>query len=533
MVDLAPRVQALHRLSILDTAPESDFDQITEMAASLFRVPIALITFVDHDRYFFKSAVGAAQGSAPLEPGFCSSTIESTQVRVVHDASLNPETQNHSMVCSAPNLKFYAGAPLITAEGFAVGTLCLMDTEPRSFSKFEVETLEALAKMVVYQLDRRLRALDSDDRNQLQLRDQKRQSLVKMTSGIAHDFNNYLMAIQGNMELLEDYLKNKASGKTLLKNSRLAAARAIEMAHQLLTFAGERSPSKQTVALYDIVTSVAELMKTGLPEGIDIQERYDAAGAQINADPGQLRQALINLVMNAAESYKAQRGLVEIAVIKTDGQVTITVADQGCGVNLGIEQDIFDPFFSTKTPSRGMGLAITQRIISDHGGTVNVESNAEGGTRSTITLPCLPETLTLGTPGRGTLQESSLAGRRLLIIDDEPDVRRFLTAAAKHLGCEVTELSDGLQAVDIITNKRLAPEVVLVDTSMPSISGDATLKLLHEQIPDLPAVVMSGHDLNQVKQRFDGLRVMDFLQKPFSISQLEESLRKALLPPTS
>lgn len=525
MTDTTQRVQALRELDILDTPAEAAFDRITEMAARLFRVPIACITLLDEDRFFFKSAIGVETGSTPLTKGLCSTTVERGQLSVVEDATVDSLTQNHPLVSQDPHVRFYAGVPLITESGHAVGTLCIMHTESRSLDDIERNTLEELGQLVVDQLEHRRQQRLSETQQRAAQRSQKLESLAQLTGGIAHDFNNCLMAVLGNLSLLQETVGQNPQATQLLGNIQSAAGRATEMAHELLTFAGERTPSLETVMLGPLLKTTTDLVKSGLPRSASLQLRGADADIAVRADATQLRQVLLGLIINAAESYDEPSGLVELQLGRVGDLATISVSDHGCGMDPKTRARVFDPFFSTKTPRRGLGLAIAQRVISDHGGSIELDSSIGSGTRCTITLPCssIPENVNAD-PDAPEPELGQAPAGRVLIVDDEPDVRRFLVAAITHLGYEVVEAGDGHEALAMLSSDAPKPDLVLLDTSMPAISGEQTLTLLHEQLPELPAVVMSGHDLPQVRERFKGQHVRQFLQKPFGIKQLRRCL---------
>jgi PAS domain-containing protein len=152
------RLQELQRYKVLDTAPELAFDRITKLAARLFEVPVALITFIDRDRQWFKSCHGMEAGQTERETSFCAHTIEDSEVMVVPDARLDPRFAQNPYVTGEPHLRFYAGAPLRTSQGMALGSLCINDTHPREFSDQQRATLADLAAMVVDELELRLAA---------------------------------------------------------------------------------------------------------------------------------------------------------------------------------------------------------------------------------------------------------------------------------------------------------------------------------------------------------------------------------------
>jgi len=147
------RVAALQKYAILDSEPEQGFDDLTLLASYICRTPIALISLIDESRQWFKSRVGVTVSETPREIAFCSTAILSSDVMVVPDTWKDERFRNHPMVVSEPKIRFYAGAPLVTEEGYALGTLCVVDRTPREFSPEQKEALKALSRLVLAQLE--------------------------------------------------------------------------------------------------------------------------------------------------------------------------------------------------------------------------------------------------------------------------------------------------------------------------------------------------------------------------------------------
>ncbi|MCH9670607.1 MAG: response regulator [Gammaproteobacteria bacterium] len=520
------RLDALRRLEILDTPPEPVFDRVTQMAATLFSVPMACITLVDKDRFFFKSMHGSDIRQMPREPGFCHNTITQPGVTVIADTLVDPIARRHSLVCAAPHVRFYAGAPVRTQDGHALGTLCVLDDTPRSFTEQDEQLLAELAGFVMFQLDSRKRRADEEVNSEKARRANKLESLGMLTGGIAHDFNNFLMGIVGNASLALEQVGDDAIAKETIGNIIEAAERASDLTGQLLAYAGQRTPKKEPVNLGAMVDGVARLVSHALRRDMDLQIIRPAEDLIVMADPTQLQQVIVNLTINASESYAEKSGSITLEVSRSqdDEKALLTIRDSGCGMSPETQMALFDPFFSTKFPGRGLGMAIVHRIIELHAGAIEVDSVVGEGTTMRIALPLLAQPA----PARqvvSPLRAIQPGAGHLLIIDDQRDVRHFVERAALALGYTVDVANDGEAALNDLA-QRTRPDIILIDASMPVMSGEETLRRIHARHPKLAAIVMSGHDLPEVTKRFADLEVKAFLQKPFRLDELSAALKK-------
>ncbi|MEM7250275.1 MAG: ATP-binding protein [Pseudomonadota bacterium] len=518
----ADRLSALRALNILDSPPDPLFDRLTQMTARLFGVDVACITLVDEHRFFFKSAEGVAIRELPRETGFCDVTVDNGALRVVSDTTADPTTQNHSLVKAPPHMRFYAGAPLITRDGFSIGTLCLLHGEPREMPGPDRRLLEELASYLIFQVEADADRRVEESRQEEHQRSQKLESLGLLAGGIAHDFNNCLMGILGNASLAAEQVRDSEPAHETIENIMQAAQQASELTSQLLSYAGKGTSETVTVSLGRLVSDVGKLVRSALPSNVRLIIRGEDGPGNVLADPTQLRQVLLNLVINAAESYGDRCGDVDVAMTFDSGtsEMVVTVRDHGSGMDEDTVASLFDPFFSTKFAGRGLGMAIVQRIVHRHEATIAVDSTPGHGTTMTLRLARVSTHSDSALPDAG--RRPVLGSGRILVIDDESGVRLYLERAAHQLGYETLLASSGTEALAMLETHAVA--LVLIDASMPEMSGEEVLSQIHQRQPELPAIVMSGHDRVNVSRRFKGLNVQAFLPKPFKIGELSDAL---------
>lgn len=374
-------------------------------------------------------------------------------------------------------------------------------------------------------------------------RSQRLESIGRLSAGIAHDFNNLLTAILGNTELAQD-----AGPQALQRHLgaiTVATRRAAGLCNQMLAYAGRGRFEIGPVDLNDLVGEMGELLGVTLPKGVRLQRDLAPDLPPVRADADQLRQVVMNLITNAAESIDGGEGQVQLTTSRGDRRlpgseivapgpgaadepppVRLEVRDTGCGMDAETLARIFDPFFSTKFKGRGLGLAAVQGIVRRLGGGLAVESAPGEGSRFTLLLPVSADDAARSRQRPGT------APRRrrgtALVAEDEPDVRQVIEGLLRQLGLEVLSAGDGRQALELAAGGG-ALDLAVLDMTMPHLGGAETLPRLRALRPDLPVLLVSGYAAGDVLQRLgrpDGVR---FVTKPFTARRFHEAV-DALLP---
>jgi PAS domain S-box-containing protein len=323
---------------------------------------------------------------------------------------------------------------------------------------------------------------------------QRLESLGMLAGGIAHDFNNLLQVVVGNASLAElvvgesseEQIKRELPG--LLGEIKVAADRGANLCGQMLAYAGRGQFLAQDVDLAQFVQVTTDLLKSTLPKNAKVHLRLLDKIPPIHAAPSQLQQIVMNLLINASEALAGKPGVltVEVGLQHADRQflsecvigdelpesnyVFLKVVDTGCGMPPETVSRVFDPFFTTKFQGRGLGLAAVNGIVRGHGGALSVQSVPGEGTTFEILFPPITKTNLVVAPAASVSSEWRSTGRALL-VDDEPEVRAVGHALLVHFGFEVDEAEDGSQAVEQISLRNGDYRFVLMDLTMPNMSG--------------------------------------------------------------
>ena len=404
----------------------------------------------------------------------------------------------------------------------------------------------------------RVQAEESRRNLEVQLQQtQKLESLGVLAGGIAHDFNNLLLAILGNLDLALAELPASAPGRNFLSALDLAARRAADLCRQLLAYAGKGHFMVQPVSLNDLITEMDHLLEISISKKAVLRRQLSSTLPAVNADATQMRQIIMNLVINASEALgetggtitlstgelKASRAYLDSATLGTgltEGHyVYLECADNGCGMPPDTIARVFDPFFTTKFTGRGLGLATVYGIARSHQGAIKLESETGRGTKFRILLPALqqsagPLELPPSTPDEGWRGEGAI-----LVVDDEATVRDFTQHAIQKMGFRVHLAEDGRQALDIFDALRDHPAsqrveavaCVLLDLTMPRMDGEETYKALRTRQPDLRILLTSGYSEQEVVPRFTQDEHTRFLQKPYRAADLRAALKAILETP--
>ncbi len=379
---------------------------------------------------------------------------------------------------------------------------------------------------------------------------QRLESLGVLAGGIAHDFNNLLTAVLGHASLARMSLPRGDAAESL-GQIELAARRAAELCQQMLAYAGKSNFTTAPVDLSELVRGTVGLLEVSIGKNIRLALSLASGLPPVLGDATQLRQIIMNLVLNAADaignapsgcielitsSQRADRAVFAQAIGTPDlpaGDYTVlTIQDNGHGMAPALLTRIFEPFFTTKFAGRGLGLSAVLGIVQGHRGALCVNSVEGEGTGFRLLLPSIAPILAAPMPNPEVMTPKIFQGRSVLVIDDEPTVRQITASVLKRVGITVHSAASGDDAVVLLRDQPLAIDLVLLDLTMPGLSGEETLRLLHQLRPSLRVILMSGYSESDILHRLGEQGAIDFLQKPFELEVLHNKLERAFnLPP--
>jgi PAS domain S-box-containing protein len=376
---------------------------------------------------------------------------------------------------------------------------------------------------------------------------QKLESLGVLAGGIAHDFNNLLVSILGNASLALLDLSPEAAAKAPLLQIETAGQRAAELCRQMLAYSGKGSFEIASVNLNALIQEMTQLLHVSLARQIQLSCDFEPALPSVEMDPTQIRQVVMNLVLNAAEAIGERAGHVSLrtAVVQADRAVLsgfiqgdrlpegryvcLEVSDTGSGIALDTLGRIFDPFFTTKFAGRGLGLAAVLGIVRGHDGAMQVQSVPDVGSTFRMLLPARSGQPTAAQAASGSGPGPDWRGAGVaLVVDDDAEVREVLARMLDTLGFQVLAAADGSAALERLRRHGEAVRLVVLDLTMPGLDGEQTLQRLRRMQAALPALIVTGVADRDVQERFAALGAAAVLQKPFTLQGLAERLRALL-----
>jgi PAS domain S-box-containing protein len=365
-------------------------------------------------------------------------------------------------------------------------------------------------------------------------RTQKRESLGLLASGIAHDFNNLLVGILGTAEVLLRELPADAPERALVQMVKKAGENAAELTRQMLVYAGKGPSARRPLDLNGLIGDIQPLLGAAVPKNIELEVRLAPALPTLQADPAQVQQVVMNLVLNAAEAVRKKGSRITLATAVqevNDGgaerdlppgrYAVLEVADDGCGMAPEVQARIFDPFFTTKSAGRGLGMSVVQGIVRAHKGAIQLSSAPGEGTTFRVLLPA-------GTADEASAGPAAQPRRLVLVIDDEPCVRDVTMRALAGNGLAAAAAASGAEAVELLLRHRDEVAVALLNLVMPGLGAAETLAALRQIRPDLRVVLTTGHDVNEAAQLCKEWGLAGVLPKPYTLEALFERVRGAL-----
>lgn len=389
------RLEALARYDVLDTPAEPAYDRITELVARLFRAPVAGLSLIDESRQWFKSRRNLDVCETTRASAFCARTIESDEVFVVPDASASSFAEYPGV--RDGSVRFYAGAPLRTHDGYRIGALWFCDPQPRpALDADEKQTLLDLAATVMSELELRLSAARLAAAHQREARLERLAATGTLAAAIGHEINNPLASVAANARVIAEVLDRGAldgDSRRLMRETVAdvieGAARIRNVTRALHSLVGAAQPVIGSVDLREVIESATTAVAPALARRVRI-ENFVPPQTLVCADRALLVHAMSSLLTNAAEAMPEGRiGRVSARAGRTGGDITLEVRDDGRGMPEAVLARAFNPFFTTKAVGEGMGLglSICHSFVRSFGGEIAVDSREGEGSTFRVRIP--------------------------------------------------------------------------------------------------------------------------------------------------
>ncbi|GLH74430.1 hypothetical protein GETHLI_29320 [Geothrix limicola] len=473
-------------------------------------------------------------------PGYVMETCQpyvSNEART--DARILPEVHRRLDLYNLVSL------PILGRKGELLGAIQIHNTrDHRPFDASDVAVLQGLAANAAVALENALRLEEERRRDEALRHTQKLESLGLLAGGIAHDFNNLLSAILGNLGLAVMETPEDSAAARHLQNIDRAVTRAADLTRQMLAYAGKGKRLVKRVDLNASVEDLARLLEASISKKIQLVLTLRPGLPGLLADPSQIEQLIMNLVINAADAIGEAEGTIQLETgLQTldEGELaelfpgqtmepgtflTLDVSDDGSGIPPEILNRIFDPFFTTKTRGRGLGLSTMHGILRAQGGGIHICTEPGRGTTFRVFLPELAE----GSAVHETRAEARpwRGHGTVLVVDDDDVVRATVRAQVESMGFQTLEARDGLEALNAYAGHAGHVDLVIMDFTMPHLDGREALEGIRAMDPQALVILCSGYEEDAAPQEGAVETPSTFLQKPFRMEDLRRAVREVM-----
>ncbi|MBN2261652.1 MAG: GAF domain-containing sensor histidine kinase [Prolixibacteraceae bacterium] len=385
------RLSALYRYEILDTLPEDDLDSITRLASEICQTPISLISLIDAKRQWFKSHHGIESTETPRDVAFCAHAINTpNQAFIVPDSRIDDRFFDNPLVTGAPNVVFYAGIPLLSPEGFALGTLCIVDDKPRELKQFQIDALKLLADQVIRLFE--LRKSNIELEKTKKILEKRNRDLETFASVVSHDLKSPLSNISSFIELFKLNYSNllDEKGQKLLNYIDDSSLKLRNLVDGILTYYRSDQllfEKNESISIKQLITNTINLLSPGNRVKFNLPPDNN-----INVNKAALTQIFLNLLNNSIRYNNKAQPVIDITYQNDNKHHYFTISDNGIGIAPDKIDIIFDLFVTGQkkdvngVDSIGIGLPTVKKLIGNLGGDIKVESVPDRFTKFSFSI---------------------------------------------------------------------------------------------------------------------------------------------------
>lgn len=525
--DEKERLEALYGYDILDTDAEKVFDDLTQLAADICQTPIALISLVDPNRQWFKAKVGINADETSREIAFCAHAIHQREIFEVCDASKDSRFHDNPLVTNEPNIRFYAGAPLITPTGYAIGTLCAISDEPKQLTESQKNALQILSREVISQLELRRTLKQTQNANEFK---------TEFLSSMSHEIRTPLNAIIGFSRILLEQSKTlnlPENFSSYLADIDFSSKHLLGIVNSVLDLskieAGKMEVLPNWFSSQEFIKKLCHMLaikaqEKGVILGFDIDNNLPD---YLFLDQQKLSQILINLLNNAIK-FTPQNKRVNVLATINNQTIAFIIQDEGIGISKNDQVRLFEKFNQLgkqHSEGTGLGLTITKHLVELMHGSITLESELNQGTRITVSIPLpnteIPKNIIEQT---NPSKNNSIKQPNILVVEDNAINRKLANAIFSSLGHQVDFAESGEQALISVQEKTY--DLIYMDIHMPGISGIEAATQIHQNFPDSTIIALTADIFELQKQHENGYKFDDYLSKPLIKEELIETINK-------
>lgn len=530
------RLAALKRYNILDTLPEHAFDDATKLVSYICGVPIAHISFIDENRQWFKSEIGIGVSEVPREISFCQYTIMDTKLVEIPDTFLNEQFRNDPNVVDGFKIRFYAGIPLTTPEGYNIGTICAIDHTTKELNNNQRNALSIIAKHVINQLELRTKNIELDTQKKIaELAVLAKDSFL---ANMSHEIRTPLNAVIGFTDLLAQTKLDKLQ-RDYIDSVQIAGENLLLIINDILDLSkiesGNLAIEAQPFNLKKTLKHVYDLLKVKASPAVEFNLFLDADMPEmVIGDHGRLNQIMVNLTGNALKF--TEEGEVTISVKKTDEtadyySLRFSVKDTGIGIPEDKLKTIFDRFTQAEESTTrrfggtGLGLNIVKQLIEMQNSQIHVKSKENRGSEFFFQInykkanPVESETESIADDDLGKL--------KILLCEDNIINQKLAKSVILNFGFELDIAENGEKGIDLLLQNEY--DLVLMDLQMPFKDGYQTTEYIRNEMnSNIPIIAMTAHSLVGEQERCFKIGMNAYVPKPFKQQLLLETIKTVI-----
>ena len=530
------RLAALKRYNILDTLPEHAFDDATKLVSYICGVPIAHISFIDESRQWFKSEIGIGVSEVPRDISFCRYTIMDSHMTEISDTHLNDRFKDDPNVTGGFNVRFYAGVPLTTPDGFNIGTICAIDHVSKELNESQRNALSIVAKHVINQLELRTKNIQLDAQKKIA----ERAVLAKdsFLANMSHEIRTPLNAIIGFTDLLAQ-TKLDTVQQDYIGSVQIAGENLLLIINDILDLSKIESGNLVIEAhpfnLKKTLKHIYKFLKVKVPKGIEFNLFLDAdMPDHVIGDHGRLNQILVNLTGNALKFTEEGEVTISVKLLdETDDHYSLrfSVKDTGIGIPEDKLETIFERFKQAEESTTrrfggtGLGLNIVKQLVELHGAEIQVKSKQNRGSEFFFVLN-YKKVKHIETAAQ-SISEEKLGKLKILLCEDNILNQKLVRSVIHNFGFELDIAENGEEGIAFLSENKY--DLVLMDLQMPVKDGYQTTEFIRNEMNlSIPIIAMTAHSLVGEQERCFDVGMDAYVPKPFKQAALLKAIKTVM-----